>query len=1199
MVITFERFMELVPEDTKHFTKDLLRYLENYGDKEYIRIDDTIHATTREEKAFVILLSRLEEESKYSVFLNQNGISLKNYPIYQTTYAIDTKKAFNNWSFLFTSFKDESKYKPLTPMAILLSLMENNTFPFIKILSSGMSFNNFKDKVYNFRINEYQNMTQEVEKRIYKNLPITCISYLETATKIREVLIEKASYSHSNDFLKNTEEDITSLSMLLALYYYQDVKIDDQYDITEQQILTTILKEQQIEVKDIWIKLGILEISKEKIYGERKNVFAIENSYQSYYTNEELTVSKMINILFSKDNTDSTAVKKLLTSLGCNIKLLDFSEERIKNKVEEIKRNKDFQYVKKFYEGLSKETIDFLEFATKAYILLLTKMEQRLHNKEILFQEDDADTLALYIANCYYHGKINEFYLDYGVSLQKVLKLVGIELNKEEIESTELNSKVLVERFKRFVYEGENKDKKPSQINIENISYNLCNRTFNKSMIMENIFFELTGKQVLESDFLSTIKEHMTNKEKLRIQQLSQKLFKDMPQETIQFLENVSKIHTKLRKRKKDWNSKDLKVVALLLGTLKTSEDKIAEFYKDLGFSVKGICAFFNIEDNDFLSNVKIDIDLLSKEYAPFIFGGENKNKKRCELTILNISKNIFSKELNNSVVISRLFGQINKTYDDFTDIDTLYNNYLQRLEKEQEEREITRILDRKEDCKTYMINTIKIHSRILKEIENDNYNKELIQREKDIIKLSLLLGLFTVENKIKTILEEKKITLETILSYMQLPKEIIYNLNNIELDRKLLLNIYIKYFECDNSYSPYDNSYRIYSDDSISKLAKKTFDENLNDSTILQQLIEYFRLSYQALKSAIEEEKPYETFLTVDEKISWLNNETIDTLNLYSMESILKFGMNLTTHSKYIDEKFPALILSDTHENSIATINTILEKVHEKETDSKKKKGFFAKFIVSEKEETKTTINYSAIEELTKAINKNIKNLSKELLKYDEIRKYLDAYRKKNNQYLGLITKAKEEVKHKLMLLKPDEEDDFSEYLTASSIFKIMEDKENRFQTTNHLRKQELVKVNQMIVQHFITINALEMARDDLLPLIVSEQAFLDGKTTENQALSISQNIINLFQALLTRNLETAEVNLENLKKSTLPEEILLLLNNDVEQYINDIKQMTIFNDMITENTTNEEKKISSQFCLEPEREDSGFKKYLTLRKG
>ena len=120
--------------------------------------------------------------------------------------------------------------------------------------------------------------------------------------------------------------------------------------------------------------------------------------------------------------------------------------------------------------------------------------------------------------------------------------------------------------------------------------------------------------------------------------------------------------------------------------------------------------------------------------------------------------------------------------------------------------------------------------------------------------------------------------------------------------------------------------------------------------------------------------------------------------------------------------------------------------------------------------------------------------------------------------------------------------------------VWYTMKDKTNRFFTSNHLMKQELFKINQAIVNHFITINALEMARDDLMPLIGSELALTRGRESENSAIELSQSMVNLFKSLLSRNVEGALENMVKLKEMNLPESIYQTLNQDIEIYLKKI---------------------------------------------
>ena len=167
-----------------------------------------------------------------------------------------------------------------------------------------------------------------------------------------------------------------------------------------------------------------------------------------------------------------------------------------------------------------------------------------------------------------------------------------------------------------------------------------------------------------------------------------------------------------------------------------------------------------------------------------------------------------------------------------------------------------------------------------------------------------------------------------------------------------------------------------------------------------------------------------------------------------------------------------------------------------------------------------------------------------------------MEIYRKKNKEYYLQSEKIEKSVEETLSNLNPEEEEEYDRFVQLGSLLQIMRDKTNRFRTTNRIAQQDLIRINQSIANHFITINALEMAKNDLLPLIVSELAMSEGKKTEKEALKLSKNIIGLFTSLLTRNVGSTKETVQLLKDSMLPDELFDHLNSDIENYLEGIRQ-------------------------------------------
>lgn len=174
------------------------------------------------------------------------------------------------------------------------------------------------------------------------------------------------------------------------------------------------------------------------------------------------------------------------------------------------------------------------------------------------------------------------------------------------------------------------------------------------------------------------------------------------------------------------------------------------------------------------------------------------------------------------------------------------------------------------------------------------------------------------------------------------------------------------------------------------------------------------------------------------------------------------------------------------------------------------------------------------------------------------------------------------------MAILNPKKEEEYGLFLRYHSLAQTMEAKVNRFATTNHVMQQELFKVNQAISNNFITMEALQMAKDALLPIILFELALGKGQNTEEKALQLSHNVMDLLQSLLTRNVDGAIHHMELLKSANLPEELLNSLNAEVNAYLGDVNQAFLFNSkQENSNPFDYFQKSNFPFSLTEEKED------------
>ena len=174
---------------------------------------------------------------------------------------------------------------------------------------------------------------------------------------------------------------------------------------------------------------------------------------------------------------------------------------------------------------------------------------------------------------------------------------------------------------------------------------------------------------------------------------------------------------------------------------------------------------------------------------------------------------------------------------------------------------------------------------------------------------------------------------------------------------------------------------------------------------------------------------------------------------------------------------------------------------------------------------------------------------MSKELLTFDLVRKYISVYFAKNLEYVNKSSEALALLNERLSKLNPKDTFEYASFLEVNSMKTIMTEKNKRFNVTSSLLNQELYKINAVIVNHFITINALEMARDDLIPLIGSEVIIGTGFISNNNAMQITNDVIGLFQAILSQNVEQTKIMLERL--NNMPNIDVTKLNANVNGYI------------------------------------------------
>lgn len=1176
-ILTYDQFKEIVPSETVKFVDNLLPYLKYYLiDDNYITVrnDDGIYKY--DNKAYVIMSYHLSQlnNTYQSILSSYNYNSKGTNVLKKDTSDISKETIFNQLSSLFCFYNDEYEYLALTPTDIYLNILNKISFDVsIRIFTSNdlkKLFNYLKE----FNSKQKTEIKQKYEEELYKNLPIETVKYLETVSKLHVLIKNKIkSNCYNKNLISDNDEDLYSLSRIFALYLCNDnnVYLSSVINILEQNGLSL----------DALKKICDFDIYYSDIPKTSSDVLILNQYYKKYIfggrnkgkDSSDIKVDDVFLNLLDRDFNGSLIFEKILSSVNFNIDVFNDFDKKIESEIKNQELILKRKQLNEFYQDLSKESRDFINFTVKTYSLISKKISE---NKKSTLINDDVDTLALLISSYYFNTDVSKFFVANGVTLDKILKLYELDIKKKDIENVELSEFVLNNVYKKFVYKGVNNNKVSNNITINNISNNLCNKSFNSSSIIEDTFNKLSSSGlVLETDFYNQMDKFLKHKKQVEEQKKYQEFFHNLPVGTIKYLEDVSKIHQYLKdnlKNAKNITEDDIVVISLLIGIIEylPDNDKTRKMFRSFGFNKNNLdCNFSNIKCN-------VSINILKEKYGKYIFGGNNKEKIRKDIDVQAISSNIFNKELYSSVEIQKILGKVNLSYDYFEDFDLVCEKYKLKVEEEKIKKENENILSDvnklfnsySSSVSFYFMQVLNIHKIIKKEIENKNCNANILTNDLDIEKISLLMSLFYIKNDVSKFFASRNITVDSICEYCGLDKTLFNKLpidcidiiiqTNLD-DKKIILENYKKYLILRSyCYSP-------------NEFGKLLFDESTNSSIVIKNLCLSLNTSYNDLAIEVKTGEKVLPVITNQERLELIKNEIIPELDFMDRKSILMFGDTLAEHSKFIHTKLPSLEMNDTHDKSIQTISEVLNGMYQKNDIDKetKNKGFWAKIFTKSSDENNPSgtivLKPDAISSLKEAIDENIEILKHELLEYDFIQEYIRIFRNKNLDCYDIVEKAKNELSLQLDSIDKDDDRQYEKLLIASANLQILSNKLNQLNTSNHLMKQELLKINQTIINHFITISSLEMARDDLLPLIGSELAINKGKETENQALELSSNIVNLFKAILVRNVSDTVENMEKIKESSIDNSILSLLHTDVSSYLEQLdnyKQVLIETD-------------------------------------
>lgn len=1073
VIMDYQKFMELVPKETKDFVFTVLKNYSKYEDL-YLRnilvcgCRKNIYFSIEESKLAVLMIkifnttpysSHSKDILKNDVYFEKtnynNGVieehKLANIKLSSYNPNTNYEELFNNLNSYFCFLNNEIDYITLSPLKIYKRVvmqcykMNNIEYCFIPQVSVA------KILPYDNNINNMEmNYISEIRNDLYEKASIDVIKVVENAS----IIFQKAKDNFSD------YNDLSSITILMSM------------------LLTSSCKEIQSKLSTYEFDI----VNKEKystfIENEKVDYILVKYYFEKYLKFKN--VNELFLALFNRNVTNSVEVEKIFLNAG-------LTKEKAKSIL--LTPSKE-EIITEFYaDTVPKEKGDY-QLISSMYNSVNT-LNKRLYPNDNMY-------LTLIAFDYQNNGKLSKYFLENGITLDMILAKYNLELSDSQyIDYQTYLNEVLI-GYK------DAKDKlkfmASSKFVIDLFNTFAINKTNNLDSDINN-YYKLIEIKETEASY--------------------ERIYKGKDKIYIDFLNTSYEIYDKLRNSdviNSILSQTDLKVLSILIAlelitlyipmidTIKNTvlnENIINEALGDVynvNFSlyseVENLINI-NISNGNESTTLKQKInDINHPVEVEKVFGSYLDDD------LLNALYKLFEKEKDNSLILKKIF--MGKTIEE---IKSNIDNEVIRAATKKEYDEYQKLLCMPNDnaCdstkqllnKLCMINLTDIKVNILYEFVAMNFDNNTLDFYQEA-------------------LERYGITKESLLEkFGFINSELAYN--EINLENLVALE---DYFTIQNNGHKYKNSI-----------------QNILINLIVDGYFDELITNKKALLYELKETKKYIPSLT--ETIENLQSIPIEEVNIDSISEIMKFGDALNGEYELVTSEERKVLESDSSALSIQTINDLLSK------KNKRKKGFWAS-LFEPYEEEKTITDIPTLKE---AINKNIVILSKELLTFDLVRKYISVYFAKNLEYVNKSSEALALLNERLSKLNPKDTFEYASFLEVNSMKTIMTEKNKRFNVTSSLLNQELYKINAAIVNHFITINALEMARDDLIPLIGSEVIIGTGFISNNNAMQITNDVISLFQAILAQNVEQTKIMLERL--NNMPNIDVTKLNANVNGYI------------------------------------------------
>ncbi len=1107
ITLTYDEYLDLIPEETKKYVELLICYL--YSNSDFTAEHHDI--SRRDDKAFFKTITTYQDISfDNKRFLSQIGFDTDSKPTKYDISGLTAEGIFKDYIDIFMPFDDIENYVSLMPEDIIRTAYIPNGNTCYLIHNDDESFltelnNRAKEKKIALR--------EEYFKDMYSSAPIAVVNYFDTAAKIYEYLSNKKDYIKH---LEPTTENIKAISYVLAIFYYKHIsQYGEEYN--EQKIMVDYFKSigltaSEIE-KAICVNVPINIFNNKANIGILKTKLDVKLIKDFEDEDEECSVNNIFYNLI--ESSDDLGFRRLFSLCNLTIGNVEKYNLIVEQKYDEFRKG---TYGTIYDNDLMPSVVKLIHRVNQIYTYLVSKID----SLDKLYVNTDNDLLALALFLTAYDTNYPrmQFFIDHGITLDRVLHLVGLpDVNKyqEELEKTKENEN-FANKLKYLVYEGNCIDIDKSNITEKMIFSNLEDKDYLGSSIIHKLY-SVCGLRQLPDYYSDEINEYFREKDRLAKYRLQEEIFDNLSMEVYEFLCVVSNYYETLKET--DLSQVDKEQLSIILAVSRF-DSRMENYLDSLSLSRENLAELFNTdwsyEEHD------LNIDAIDTIFRKYIF-----DRNESEITVHTIFQNAFDPKLTNTIALREALHKVGRKPEDFMDIDAKLEAYDKKVKEEYEE---ARLVDAYGDICEDAIETNRSVLVVYDYLKNNIKNESLLSSDSDYKEMAMLIVVLKTNDRYAKYFEMYHITLEYVLSLLGLNLGDLDNILKNKCKNELI-------YEFDYYYE-----YPVHKDDYIRYI--------FEDGNVVRKLAILLGEEYSKIENSVLNEEEKE--LTSEERIEMLKSFKVLPVDMNSISSIAAYGNELSEHTTMINGSLNALMQSDSVEKSVKSINEALQGTIVEVPAPVKKKGFFENiFVLDEPTKVIKTYDDKKLEGLVQKINPQISILIGELQDYENIRKQIEVYLYKLNLQLEELEKKYQELNVQFDNL--DDIGNFTSALNQKTRKEILYSKITTVKTTIAMMKQELISVHRAIINHFITINALQ-STNAIIPILNSELAIYKGNQSEAQALETVNSLFGLAQGVINKNVELTQTNLLKLQSSSLPINAYESLSKEISQYIDTVNR-------------------------------------------